>query len=113
MHSLTPSDSDMRTTGFTKANSAANHYFWLTGLQPLIRETEETKEKGTKSDCTSIDFQDVQFSYPLAPEKRVIKGLDLTVSSFRITVKSELTSLRSIVDNLSPLSVLRAAVKAQ
>ncbi|KAM0545418.1 hypothetical protein ACHAPJ_011323 [Fusarium lateritium] len=67
------------SSSFTKANSAANYYFWLTGLQPLIRETEETKEKGPKSDCTSIDFQDVQFSYPLAPEKRVIKGLDLTI----------------------------------
>ncbi|KAJ4025753.1 hypothetical protein NW752_003229 [Fusarium irregulare] len=65
--------------GFTKANSAANYYFWLTNLQPLIRETEQTRDKGPASDCTSIDFQDVQFSYPLAPEKQVIKGLDLTI----------------------------------
>ncbi|KAJ4250921.1 hypothetical protein NW762_011571 [Fusarium torreyae] len=67
------------SSSFTKANSAANYYFWLTGLQPLIRETEELKGKGPESDCTTIDFQDVQFSYPLAPGKRVIKGLDLTI----------------------------------
>ncbi|CAG7557819.1 unnamed protein product [Fusarium equiseti] len=64
---------------FTKANSAANYYFWLTGLQPLIQETDETRDKGPERDCISIDFQDVQFSYPLSPEKQVIKGLDLTI----------------------------------
>ncbi|KAG2027540.1 hypothetical protein GB937_001286 [Aspergillus fischeri] len=66
-------------SSFTKANSAANYYFWLTGLQPIIRETDKNKEKGPANGGSYIDFQDVQFSYPLAPEKRVIKGLDLTI----------------------------------
>ncbi|OJZ80164.1 hypothetical protein ASPFODRAFT_212871 [Aspergillus luchuensis CBS 106.47] len=66
-------------SSFTKANSAANYYFWLTGLQPIIQETDENKEKGPADGGGSIDFQDVQFSYSLAPEKRVIKGLDLTI----------------------------------
>ncbi|CEI63435.1 unnamed protein product [Fusarium venenatum] len=67
-------------SSFTKANSAANYYFWLTSLQPIIRETDENKNKGPADGGSSIDFQDVHFSYPLAPEKRVIKGLDLTIS---------------------------------
>jgi hypothetical protein len=94
------------TPGFTKANSAANYYFWLTCLQPMIQETDENKEKGPADGGSSIDFQDVQFSYPLAPEKRVIKGLDLTVSVPRSMEKTILTLSRSSVDNLLPLSAL-------
>ncbi|TDZ35952.1 Leptomycin B resistance protein pmd1 [Colletotrichum spinosum] len=67
------------SSSFTKANTAANYYFWLTGLQPTIQETLENKEKGPADDCSSIDFQDVQFSYPLAPDKRVLKGVSLTI----------------------------------
>ncbi|KAI6757046.1 hypothetical protein HG530_011644 [Fusarium avenaceum] len=67
------------SSSFTKANSAANYYFWLTSLQPIIQETYENKDKGPTDGGSSIEFQDVQFSYPLAPQKRVIKGLDLTI----------------------------------
>lgn len=98
--SISTNVSNTITPGFTKANSAANYYFWLTGLQPMIQETDENREKGPADGGSSIDFQGVQFSYPLAPEKRVIKGLDLTVSLLRSMETTKLTLNRLTVDNL-------------
>ncbi|KAG5746428.1 hypothetical protein H9Q70_010875 [Fusarium xylarioides] len=67
------------SSSFTKANSAANYYFWLTCLNPIIRETDDNREKGPANGGSSVAFQNIQFSYPLAPERRVIKGLSLTI----------------------------------
>ncbi|GKT96287.1 multidrug resistance protein 3 [Colletotrichum tofieldiae] len=67
------------TLGFTKANTAANYYFWLMGIQPTIQETGENKGKGPAAGCQSYDFRDVQFSYPLAPDNRVLKGVSLKI----------------------------------
>ena len=66
--------------GFTKANQALNYYFWLSTLEPTICETESNKEKGPADGCRSFDFADVQFSYPLAPNNRVLKGVSLKAS---------------------------------
>ncbi|RSL97764.1 hypothetical protein CEP52_010719 [Fusarium oligoseptatum] len=70
----------LSTHGFTKANQAANYYFWLKELEPTIRETDENKEKGPANGCRSYDFEDVQFSYPLAPDNRVLKGVSLQIN---------------------------------
>ncbi|RSL94411.1 hypothetical protein CDV31_014325 [Fusarium ambrosium] len=67
------------SSSFSKANSAANYYFWLTGLDPTIRETKENKDKGPPQGCKSIDFRHVQFLYPLAPNNRILKGVSLTI----------------------------------
>ncbi|KAL4961198.1 ABC transporter ATP-binding protein [Aspergillus stella-maris] len=67
-------------SSFTKANQAANYYFWLRGLEGTILETDDNREKGPYNGCTSYDFQDVQFSYPLAPDNRVLKGISLSVN---------------------------------
>ncbi|RTE72743.1 hypothetical protein BHE90_012835 [Fusarium euwallaceae] len=67
-------------SSFTKANQAANYYFWLKELEPTIRETDENKEKGPANGCRSYDFEDVQFSYPLAPDNRVLKGVSLQIN---------------------------------
>ncbi|OHX00550.1 multidrug resistance protein [Colletotrichum incanum] len=67
------------SSSFTKANTAANYYFWLMGIQPTIRETSENKGKGPAAGCQSYDFRDVQFSYPLAPDNRVLKGVSLKI----------------------------------
>ncbi|KAK1466488.1 ATP-binding cassette sub-family B member 5 [Colletotrichum cuscutae] len=68
------------SSSFTKANAAANYYFWLTSLEPTIQDTDDNQEKGPSNGCSSIDFENVQFSYPLAPDSRVLKGVSLTVS---------------------------------
>lgn len=67
--------------GFTKANEAANYYFWLNGLDGTIRETADNRSKGPPHGCRSYEFQDVQFSYPLAPDNRVLNGVSLSVST--------------------------------
>ncbi|KAL4881827.1 P-loop containing nucleoside triphosphate hydrolase protein [Aspergillus karnatakaensis] len=64
---------------FTKANQAANYYFWLEGLRGTISETDENRDKGPEDGCTSYGFNDVHFSYPLAPDTRVLKGISLSI----------------------------------
>lgn len=66
-------------SGFTKATTSANYNFWLLGLEPTIQETEANQSRGPEQGCRSIEFQDVQFSYPLAPSHCVLKGVSLAV----------------------------------
>ncbi|RYP13828.1 hypothetical protein DL765_006700 [Monosporascus sp. GIB2] len=66
-------------SSFTKANQAINYYFWLDGLDGTIRETDDNRKEGPEHGCRSYDFQDVQFSYPLAPDNRVLKGVSLSI----------------------------------
>ncbi|KAJ3528005.1 hypothetical protein NM208_g10425 [Fusarium decemcellulare] len=66
-------------SSFTKAVQAANYYFWLSELEPTVQETEDNKEIGPRKGCRSYDFKDVQFSYPLAPDNRVLKGVSLQI----------------------------------
>ncbi|KAF7557236.1 hypothetical protein G7Z17_g788 [Cylindrodendrum hubeiense] len=68
-------------SSFTKACQAANYFFWLDELEPTIRETEDNSEKGPKDDCKTIGLESVQFSYPLAPDNRVLKGISLQIKS--------------------------------
>ncbi|KAK1706426.1 P-loop containing nucleoside triphosphate hydrolase protein [Colletotrichum acutatum] len=67
------------SSSFTKAKTAANYCFWLSNLMPTIREKKETKGKGPAVECQMIDFREVQFSYPLAPDNRVLKGVSLKI----------------------------------
>ncbi|KAE8135854.1 P-loop containing nucleoside triphosphate hydrolase protein [Aspergillus pseudotamarii] len=67
------------SSSFTKANEAANYYFWLTNLSPMIQETKENLSNRPASNCQAIDFQDIQFSYPLAPDTRVLKGVSFNI----------------------------------
>ncbi|CAH0052065.1 unnamed protein product [Clonostachys solani] len=65
-------------SSFSGANQAANYYFWLRQLKPAIYQTEENKGKGSPSGCESYEFRDVGFSYPLAPNNQVLKGVSLS-----------------------------------
>lgn len=62
--------------GFTKANSTANYYFWLSNLEPTIQETEENQQNSPQNGCSSYEFSDVKFAYPLAPNNRVLKEIE-------------------------------------
>ncbi|SPO04683.1 probable ABC multidrug transporter [Cephalotrichum gorgonifer] len=66
-------------SSFTKANQAANYYFWLDELDGTIQVTDDNQRKGPVDGCRSYNFQDVQFSYPLAPGNRVLKGISLSI----------------------------------
>ncbi|OAL25873.1 hypothetical protein AYO20_10335 [Fonsecaea nubica] len=62
----------------TKATNAANYIFWLEQLQPSIRETDENRAVAP-TDFKSLDIDGVQFSYPLRPEVRVLRHVDLKI----------------------------------
>ncbi|THY46558.1 ATP-binding cassette multidrug transport protein [Aureobasidium pullulans] len=67
-------------SSFTKANAAANYFFWLCDIKPTVRETDQNKDLVPLNGCTSYDFDNVQFAYPLAPDTRVLKGVSLTIN---------------------------------
>ncbi|KAI8650841.1 hypothetical protein NCS57_01419000 [Fusarium keratoplasticum] len=58
---------------FTKANEAVNYYFWLLGLQPTVDE-RQNQDKEPASACSKYGLDNVQFSYPLAPDNRIERG---------------------------------------
>ncbi|KAH7133833.1 P-loop containing nucleoside triphosphate hydrolase protein [Dactylonectria macrodidyma] len=67
------------SSSFTKANDAINYYFWLSGLRSTVGETEDNQDKGPAMGCSSYNLKEVQFSYPLAPDSRVLKGVSMTI----------------------------------
>lgn len=62
----------------TKATNAANYIFWLEQLQPTILETDENRDIGP-GDFKSLHLEKLQFSYPMRPHSRVLRGIDLHV----------------------------------
>ncbi|KAI6892948.1 ATP-binding cassette multidrug transport protein [Hortaea werneckii] len=66
-------------SSFTKANSAANYFFWLRNLESTVRETDQNSNTVPSGGCTSYELDDVKFAYPLAPENRVLKGVSLSI----------------------------------
>ncbi|KAL4769338.1 P-loop containing nucleoside triphosphate hydrolase protein [Aspergillus nidulans var. acristatus] len=66
-------------SSFTKANQAANYYFWLGMIDGTIRETDDNRNKGPQDGYRSIDFEDVRFAYPPAPDNQVLKGVSLSI----------------------------------
>ncbi|KAM5353374.1 hypothetical protein ACJ41O_000024 [Fusarium nematophilum] len=60
-------------SSFTKANEAANYYFWLSELQPAIDE-RQNQDIAPSNACSTYDLDNVQFSYPLAPDNRIERG---------------------------------------
>ncbi|EEU41025.1 uncharacterized protein NECHADRAFT_91240 [Fusarium vanettenii 77-13-4] len=67
------------STSITKGINAANYVFWLKGLQPTIQETDENRKNGPSSGGTSVDLDEVRFSYPLRPSIPVLRGLNLSI----------------------------------
>ena len=62
----------------TKATNAANYIFWLEQLHPQITETHENHKNGPDG-FKSLALDKVQFSYPMRPHARVLRGVDLEV----------------------------------
>ncbi|UPK99813.1 hypothetical protein LCI18_010748 [Fusarium solani-melongenae] len=70
-------DADL-VSGMTKATNAANYLFWLEELQPSIRETAENRNVGPTKFKT-LDIDRVQFSYPMRPDARILRGINLKI----------------------------------
>ncbi|KAI7554832.1 ATP-binding cassette multidrug transport protein [Hortaea werneckii] len=66
-------------SSFTKANSAANYFFWLHSLEGTVRETDQNRDSVSSGGCTSYKLEDVKFAYPLAPDNSVLKGVSLSI----------------------------------
>ncbi|CAI6019534.1 unnamed protein product [Clonostachys chloroleuca] len=66
------------SSSMTKATNAANYIFWLEQLNPLITDTDENRNIGP-TNMESLDFHNVQFSYPMRPHARVLRGIDLKI----------------------------------
>lgn len=66
-------------SGLTNGKNAANYIFWLNGLEPVMQETPDNRDKGPKSGGP-LELDHIQFSYPLRPDTSVLKGVDLHVS---------------------------------
>ncbi|KAH6612186.1 P-loop containing nucleoside triphosphate hydrolase protein [Chaetomium sp. MPI-SDFR-AT-0129] len=65
-------------TSITKGKNAANYMFWLSELQPTVRETDDNRSNGPKSGGP-VALDNVRFSYPLRPDAMVLRGVDLEV----------------------------------
>ncbi|CAG7945048.1 unnamed protein product [Penicillium olsonii] len=66
------------SSSMSKATNAANYIFWLEQLEPTIRETEENREIGP-GDFKSLELDNLQFSYPMRPNARVLRGINLHI----------------------------------
>ncbi|KAI8681216.1 hypothetical protein NCS55_00372100 [Fusarium keratoplasticum] len=67
------------SSSFSKAVQASNYYFWMLNLEPEITENNENRDVGPVKGCTSLQFEKVKFSYPLAPNIKVLKGVSLDI----------------------------------
>ncbi|KAF3002317.1 hypothetical protein E8E14_004790 [Neopestalotiopsis sp. 37M] len=68
------------TSSITKGKSAANYLFWIEALQPLIRaDTPENADRGPADGAGQIELDKIHFSYPLRPDTRVLRGVDLDI----------------------------------
>ncbi|KDN65087.1 putative ABC transporter [Colletotrichum sublineola] len=61
------------SSSMTKGINAANYLFWLDDLQPTIQETPQNRDAAPKAG-TTLDFEQLRFSYPLRPEAHIKKG---------------------------------------
>ncbi|KAK3296564.1 P-loop containing nucleoside triphosphate hydrolase protein [Chaetomium fimeti] len=66
------------STSITKGKNAANYIFWLSELQPTVRETDQNRSNGPKSGGPIV-LDNVRFSYPLRPDAVVLRGVDLEI----------------------------------
>ncbi|KAL1880539.1 hypothetical protein VTK73DRAFT_5552 [Phialemonium thermophilum] len=66
------------SSSMTKATNAANYIFWLEQLQPTILETDENREIGP-SGFESVELKQLHFHYPMRPDARVLRGVDLKI----------------------------------
>ncbi|KAH7155991.1 P-loop containing nucleoside triphosphate hydrolase protein [Dactylonectria macrodidyma] len=66
------------STSITKGLNAANYVLWLESLEPVVRETPENRHSGPPA-AESLAVDNVHFSYPLRPDTKILKGINLNV----------------------------------
>jgi ATP-binding cassette subfamily B (MDR/TAP) protein 1 len=53
-----------------------------------MAETAENKDLGPPGGCKNFDLKNLQFSYPLAPDNRVLNGVSMEASGVPHTLSS-------------------------
>ncbi|KAF6803008.1 multidrug resistance protein 3 (p glycoprotein 3) [Colletotrichum musicola] len=66
------------SSSMTKAVNAANYVFWLSELEPSIRETDDNRNIGP-TNYSTLELDQIKFSYPMRPQARVLQGVNLSV----------------------------------
>ncbi|KAK4173352.1 putative ATP-binding cassette multidrug transport protein [Triangularia setosa] len=66
------------STSITKGQNSANYIFWLSELQPTVKETSENQDRKPSSGGP-VELDNVRFSYPLRPDTTVLRGVDLEI----------------------------------
>ncbi|KAL0942751.1 multidrug resistance protein 3 (p glycoprotein 3) [Colletotrichum truncatum] len=69
------------TSSITKGKAATHFYLWVKSLQPTVQQTEENRLVVPDKNVETIDINGVKFSYPLRPDVRVLKNVDLNIRS--------------------------------
>ncbi|EHK21768.1 uncharacterized protein TRIVIDRAFT_201715 [Trichoderma virens Gv29-8] len=67
------------TGRFTSGIQAGNYYFWLSGLEPTVAETDTNRASGPPDNCRTYELKDLQFLYPLAPDRKVLNGISMEI----------------------------------
>ncbi|KAK1966143.1 ABC transporter [Colletotrichum sublineola] len=80
------------SSSMTKGINAANYLFWLDDLQPTIQETPQNRDAAPKAG-TTLDFEQLRFSYPLRPEAHVLRGIDLEATNLNQIKKGQFVAL--------------------
>jgi ATP-binding cassette, subfamily B (MDR/TAP), member 1 len=71
------------TTSITKGQKAANYILWLNSTVPTVRETPDA-EGGEKDDfdgAAEVECEGLEFSYPLRPKYKVLRGIDVNAKA--------------------------------
>ena len=67
------------SSSMSKGKNSANYLFWLHDLQPKIQGNRDNQDCAPKSG-NKVQCIDLRFAYPLRPDAKVLRGVDLTVS---------------------------------
>jgi len=67
------------SSSITKAKGGADYIIWLQKLKPQIAETSRNQDRAPKDGARSIDFTNVNFTYPHRYDTRVLKGVSLNI----------------------------------
>jgi ATP-binding cassette subfamily B (MDR/TAP) protein 1 len=67
------------SSSMSKGKNSANYLFWLHDIQPTIQGNRDNQDCAPKLG-TTVQCDDLRFAYPLRPDAKVLRGIDLVVS---------------------------------
>jgi len=68
------------SSSITKGVGAANYFFWLRSLEPLIRDTPESRDRSPSNGVQQVALDAISFAYPLRPRATVLNRVSLAIN---------------------------------